>query len=650
MKQQTDPGWVGWKSAILGAVFLYFAMRLGLQPAQQQVVPVQQIQQVASTVAEEVTEKKKDYFGGFSASERDDMIAGIVWESNESYEADGDPRAKKGGTFRYGAESYPPTVRTVGKNSNDATLSLVESLVYQSLLSINANPTYYYPCLADQWSIGEDKKTYYFKLDPDAKWADGQPVRAQDFVATWDLLTDKGIQDPFRNQFWQKIERPVALSDSVVMVRSKEVSWQTFLYVATQLFVFPEHVLKGMDGAKFLKEYNNRMILGSGPYAFDSAERPRNIIFKRRKDFWGLNKKWAAGLYNFDKIVFQFVADENLNWEKFKKGESDYTVINIARRWVQEMDFDSVLQGHIVRRKVFNYKPTGTQGFSFNIREFPFDDINIRKAFAYAWNRDLLMDKLMFNEYDFTDSYFQNSAYMSPDIPKVRYDPEKAKKFLKESGWVKRNTDGYLVKDGKELAVTLNYVGKGIEKFFTVYQEALKELGIRLNLQEVTWATNIKEVGQRNFKLTYGAYTGSSFPNPEYSFHSRYADQPDSGNRWGYKNARVDEITSQYMVEFDPEERVKLLRELDSIVNNDYLMAYAWYAPAERLAYWNKFGMPEKVLTKTGDYRTVFSLWWYDEDKAKALKSGISSNSSLPLEPIRVCHEGREENCVKQGK
>ncbi|MBW7874394.1 MAG: hypothetical protein H3C47_00220 [Candidatus Cloacimonetes bacterium] len=638
---QHDPGWVGWKSIVLGFALLWFSNRFGLLGTnvavqREEVKIVAESAASAAAVAVVQAAPSKDYFGGLSAETRNEMLANIKWETKDDYEITGDPKAKKGGSFRWVSQAYPPTLRTIGRNSSDANLTMIQGLVYEPLLGYNADPFYYYPGLANQWSVGEDKQTFYFSIDSEARWADNKPVRAQDVVATWDLLTDSGIEDPFNNDFWRRFERPVALNDSVVMMKAKGMGWQNFLYAASALFIFPEHVLRDLTGKEFLSRYNSKMILGSGPYELVQAEQPQRIIFGKRKNYWAEKKRFSTGMNNFDRLEFVFVKDEELTWEKFKAGEFDYLPINYARRWVEEMEFPASQNGWVQRHKVYNFKATGSQGFSFNIRKFPFDDINIRKAFAYLWNRDMMMDKLMFNEYAHIDSIFENSPYKGDKVPKIRYNPELAREALAASGWVNKNSQGYLEKDGKIIDVELAYIKGGGERFFTIFQEDLRNVGIKLSLKEVTWATNIKEVGERNFSLNYGAFVGQLFPNPESAYHSKFADQNDSGNRWGFKNSRVDEILEQYRVEFDASKRVHLLKEMDNIITNEYIWAFAWYSPAERLVYWNKFGMPDTVLTRTGDYRDVMRLWWYEPELAESLKQARANNSKLPRKPIEI--------------
>ncbi len=624
-----DQGWVGWKSIVLGVVLLYFLKPFG-GPVRE-VVQVETAKPAQKAEALQEASKNASFLTAvLSDQKRKEILDSIDWESNSDFPLQGDEKAKKGGSFRMAASNFPPTIRTTGKDASDTQIAMIESIVYQTLVGLNPDPYYFYPQLASRWSMSDDKMSFFFEIDADATWSDGKPVRAEDVVATWDLYTDKDIQDPATNETWAKFNRPIALDERTVMVKAKELSWRNFMTFSS-IVVLPGYIISKLGGTEYLKKYNWKMLPGSGPYILDKLEKPRMISFKRRKDFWGWGKRQFKGLFNFDRFSYMFVKDEELVFEKFKKGEFGFMPIYRSHRWVTQLNFEKVQKGWIQKRKVFNRRPKGTQGFAFNLRKAPFNDKRVREAMGYLWNRGILMEKLMLNEYVYLDSYFQNSPYMGSSIPKIRYNPDKARELLREAGWVNRNAEGWLEKDGKIFEFQLRYVGKWVEKFYTIFQEDLKKVGIKLTLKEITWATKIKEVNERNFVLTTGAYTGSSFPNPEMTYHSKFADIKNSGNRWGFKNKRVDEICEAYNAEFDYEKRVELLQELDGILANEFLVAFDWFAPAERLVFWNRFGMPDSVIAKTGDYRDVVSMWWYDESKAEALKEAIKTEGSLPV-------------------
>lgn len=575
-----------------------------------------------------------DFLPGVDA-ELKAMLNQLKWETNTDYVGMGSPEAKKGGTLQYVQSSFPPTLRTCGKNANSAFTSMLEGLAYENLLAMNPITYGYIPNLAKKWALGDDRVSFFYEIDERARWSDGNPVVANDVVQSWKLYTNPGIDDPFYNSFYMTYEEPVAISDRVVMVRSKNLNWRAFMSVSF-MTILPGHILEKLSGEDYLNEYQFEFLPGSGPYEFRDAKVNEEINLIRRRDWWQADLDRNTGMYNFDRLKFIFIQDENLLKERFKAGAIDWVYVNVAREWHQEFTpamMPQIARGWVQRRKVFTHSPNGVSGVAFNIRRPPFDEIKIREAFAHLYNREKMMDKLFFNEYEYTDSFYPNSPYESPDNPKVRYNPDKAVELLEEVGWLQknRNSEGWLVKDGHRLELTLNYVAKSSERILTIFQEDLRDVGIKLNLKQVTWATDIKEVGERNFQMSSRAYTGILFPNPESSFHSRYADLKNNNNIWGLKNERIDEILEQYPFMFDPRERIEAVREIDSIVSNLHLYAFGWYGPSVRLLYWNKFGMPDYILSRTGDQRSLVSLWWYDEEKHEALRQARANRTNLEV-------------------
>jgi microcin C transport system substrate-binding protein len=564
-----------------------------------------------------------------------ELLKGLKWETNTEYKGMGSKDAKKGGTLRYVESSFPPTLRTCGKNANSTFLSMLVGLSYEAMLDLDPVTLRYTPNLAKRWAIADDKVTFFFEIDERARWSDGKPVVANDVVATWELYTDPGIEDPFSNDYYKKYEKPVAVTDRIVMIKSKLMNWRAFMS-AGFMTVLPGHIIGKLDGKQYLEEYQFKMMPGSGPYTYLSSRVNEEIILVRRKDWWQQDLERTRGLYNFDRINFIFIQDENLVKEKFKKGELDWIYVNVAREWHQEFTatmMPQIAKGWIQKRKIYTHRPIGVSGIAFNMRKPPFDDIRVRKAIAHLYNREKMMDKLFFNEYGYLDSFYPNSPYENPNNPKIRYNPDKAVELLEDAGWLQRNrdADGWLTKDGKRFELNLNYVQKSSERIMTIFQEDLKDVGIKLNLKQVTWATDIKEVGERNFEMSSRAYSGMLFPNPESSMHSKFADLPNNNNIWGLKNERIDELCEQYPLMFDLQKRIEAIREIDGIVCSLHLYALGWFSAHTRLLYWNKFGMPDFYLSKTGDHRTLVSLWWFDDEKAETLRKARENNEELPV-------------------
>jgi len=568
-------------------------------------------------------------------------FTGAGWETNADYDLIGDPRAVKGGLFREYILDFPGTLRVLGgPESNTALNFMIRPMVYETLLTLHPTTLQWMPMLATHWQISEDRLTYRFRIDPNARWSDGRPVVADDVVASWVLMMDKGLQDPSSELVFGKFEKPVAESTYIVRVRSTLLNWRNFLYFAGSLYVVPAHVLQQVDGARYLKEYNFKLLPGSGPYVVNEADvvKGQSVTIRRRNDYWAAGHRRNVGTNNFDEIREIVVRDQNLAFEMFKRGDLDHYYVNVSRQWVEEMNFDRVQRGLIQKRKIYNDAPTGTQGLAFNTRRPPWDDIRVRQALAHLLNRDLLIQKLFYNEYVPQHTY-HGGVYENPKNPRMPYDPKRALELLADAGWKDRDAQGRLIRNGQPLTVEVLYSSKTSEPFLTIYQEELRRVGIALNLRLVTSETLFQLLMQRRFDVASMGWGGLVFPNPETMWHSSLADVNNNNNITGFKHTRVDELLVAYDREFDQRKRVEIIREVDGILANAHHYILEWDAPFQRIAFWNKFGYPEGHLTRVGDSRDIVSLWWRDPRKEQELVRAMRDESvSLAVGPTEVTY------------
>jgi microcin C transport system substrate-binding protein len=414
---------------------------------------------------------------------------------------------------------------------------------------------------------------------------------------------------------------------------------QNFLYFSTGLEVYPAHILKDVDGKKYITEYNYKMIPGSGPYAIaeKDVDKGKAISIRRRTDYWGEKQRRNAGLNNFDEVRVTVIRDRNIEFESFKKGERDYYFVNRAQMWAEQLEFDSIKRGTVQKRRIYNHNPSGPQGLAFNTRRAPYDDIRVRKALKLLFNRERLIEKLMYNAYLLEDSLYPGSIYEGPGVEKIRYNPDEAAKLLAEAGWKDRDTQGRLTKGGVPFQMEILYADDASLRFFTIYQEDLQKLGINVNLKKVTFETLVKLLDERKFDLVNISYAVNLFPDPEAWMLSKLADQPNTNNITGFKDPKVDALIKQYQLSYDLKDRIKILQQIDEQYSNAHHWIYEWYAPYQRLMYWNRYGTPVGYITRTGDYRDIFSMWWVDPEKSKKLDEALK-NTSI------VLGEGQSEN------
>jgi len=569
-----------------------------------------------------------------SADQGGKGFTGQGWQTNTDFDLIGDPRAVKGGVYRESIADFPSTFRQAGPDASTSTNYLIGECVYETLLALDPNTLDFTPSLATHWQVSGDRKTLRFRINPNARFSTGEPVTADDVIASWSLLTDKTLSDPSRNAQFGRFEKPVAESKYIVRVSSQTPDWRNLRDFGTLLFIYPASALKNVNGAAFIEKFNFTYIPGTGPYIAKDADidKGKSITLRRRSDYWAEKNRRNAGLNNFAEVKLITVLDQALAFEMFKKGELDFYFVNRSQVWIEELNTESVQRGLIQKRKVYNGAPAQFQGFAINTRRPPLDDVRVRKALMLLLNRPKVIEQIYLNEYTASNSFFPGSVYENPANPKNLYNPQEAQQLLAEAGWKDRDSQGRLVRNGKPFVLQMLYDQASVERVLTIYQEDLRKAGITLDLKRTTGEVKTQLARRdRQFDLVHYGFQRPLFPDPESEWHSRLADAKNNNNLTGFKDPHMDELMEKYKSSFDQKEREALLRELDGVMANQYHWVFQWMLPSQRIAFANKFGQPAGYLARTGMYKSDISLgpgperlWWIDPAKDEKLKKALA--------------------------
>lgn len=597
---------------------------------------------VKKTETQPISVKKFDTPPGADPSVSAEMggngFTGEGWTTSANYNVLGSSKAVKGGTIIWSIPDFPATLRNYGKDENSYYTRMAQTLMYESLLDTDPVTQDYTPRLATHWQISEDKKAFRFRINPNARWADGKPVIADDYIATFKLLLDPGLLTGGAEYYKENFEMPVAESKYIVSIKAKKVGWIYFAG-AGGIRLLPAHLLEGVTAKDFLERFNYEPMPGSGPYFIrkEDVDKGRSITLRRRSDYWGEKEPFAKGMYNFDVIKTDVVQDETLQFERFKKGEIDVYNVSRAQWWAEKTDFDEVKRGIVQKKKIYNQNPGGTSGLALNMRKPPFDDIRVRKAFSMLYDRKKFNDKLFYNSYTPLKSFFSGTPYENPNNSLINFNLDSAILLLEEAGYKDKNDQGYRMKDGKVLDLELTYTQPSQERYLTIFQEDLKRAGIKLNLKQIDGTTQFKIGNERNFSMIMAAWGGQNPPSLEFNVISKTADDPNSTNWSGIKNPRIDELAKMYNTTFDKKERMKQVREVDSIIISIQPYVLGWYADYTRLLFHNKFGFPKWMVARFDDYYggsepAIFSFWWIDPAKFELYEEALKDKSKqLPV-------------------
>jgi len=503
----------------------------------------------------------------------------------------------------------------------------VFELMYESLLGTDPLTVDFVPGLAERWTVSDDKRTFTFHLDPAARWSDGRPITAADVRWTFDAVMDPKNDTGSHKVSLGVFDPPEILDERTIRFTAREAHWRNLL-AAGGLAILPRHAFEGKD----FNTINFDFPVVSGPYRFAALRENSDLRMERRADWWARARPSSRGLYNFQTLIYRFFTDQDNAFEAMKKGDIDVYAVYTARIWANETRGPRFDNNWIVRRRIRNHSPVGFQGFAMNLRRPLFADLRVRQALACLLDRATMNRTLMFNAYFLHRSYYEDLYDAGNPCANTlfAYDPARAAGLLKEAGWSPNPKTGLLEKEGRPFTIRFLTRDGGADRFLAVYAESLKKAGIELVIDRKDFASWMRDMDAFNFDMTWCSYGGGIFRDPEHMWHSREADRPAGNNVTGFKDPRVDGWIESQKTEFDPTRRNATLREIDAVLAASVPFILLWNTDATRLLYWDKFGMPDTVLSKYGGEGAVVAYWWFDADSAADLKAAIAAGQPLP--------------------
>ena len=547
------------------------------------------------------------------------------WEDNPNPFAS--ERAIPGGRIVVSAGAVPKSLNVLLDNNTFS--SQVFGLMYESLLGMDGETAEYAPGLANKWTVSDDGRVFIFSIDPEARWSDGRPVTAEDVKWTFDaIMNPKHMTGPHKVALATFVETPPeVLSEREIRFTASEVHWRN-LGAAGGFPVMPKHAF---DGADFNK-INFEFPVVSGPYKVGEMRENLHLDMARRRDWWAGSKASNKNIYNFDTIRFVFFSDSDNAWESFRKGRFDLLPVYTARIWAQETTGERFDKNWIVKREIRNRNPVGFQGFAMNTRRAPYNDVRVRKALAHLLDRETMNETMMHGSYFLHRSYFEDIYDAAHPCTNIfyEYNPGKAAELLRKAGWLADPESGALTKDGRPLV--LNFVSNSgtSDKFLARYKADLAEQGIGLEIERKDWAAWARDMDEYNFDITWAAWSAGLRKDPEGMWSSKYANSDGGNNITGFSDPRVDALIEKQRTEFSLVERNEICREIDAILTDAVPYILLWNMDATRLLWWNKFGVPENVLSKYGSHEDAMVYWWYDPDSADALSDAMEKGLTLP--------------------
>jgi dipeptide transport system substrate-binding protein len=434
---------------------------------------------------------------------------------------------------------------------------------------------------ASKWDLSADGKTYTFHIRSNAKWSNGDDVKASDFVYSWKRLLDPktGSSAAFLGYFIEGGEAYNTGKGSADDVKVKAVDDKTlevtlnspssyFLSIISNPCFFPIDEKVATANPKWFAEANT--FVGNGPFNLSDWQHDSEFTFTKNP------KYWDAKHVKIDKVHWAMVNDENTEYQMYKTGDLDTSDVPAELA-------DQLFKSGDVKVE----DQAGEYFYRFNLTKAPFQNENIRKAFALAVNQQQMVDLVTKNKekpaygfvsYGFKDPNGKDFRKTSGDL--IKTDVAKAKELLKKG----MEEEGY-----KTLPeVTLTYsTSDQHKKIAEALQQMFKEnLGVDVklaNMEASVFATDQKAL---KFQLSRSSFL-ADYPDPINFLENFITGSPM--NRTGWSNAQFDQLIKDAKNEKDDKKRYDMMYQAEKI----FLDA----APIIPIHFYNQVYLQNKNVT-----------------------------------------------------
>jgi microcin C transport system substrate-binding protein len=541
----------------------------------------------------------------------------------------------------------------------------IAQLVFQTAMdsSTDDNEAFsIYGHLVEKVELSEDRLSMTYTIYKQARFSDGHPLTADDFIFSFNLIKDPEYH-PFFKEYFKDIKSIEKIDEHTVRYHFAIYN-QELPLITGQMFIYPKHIYDE-KGKSFGADFDD-IAIGSGPYIVEKYDYGKYITFKRNLNWWGNDVPINRGRYNFERVTYKIYLDPVAQREAFKGGEFDMQLVNSSRDWALDYKGDFVKKGYYIRGEFPHSRVAGMQGFAMNMRNDIFKSRKVRAAISMAFDFEWSNKNLFYGQYTRNECYFDNNPEMKASgvaegavkevllslrkkyksyVPKTALTKpvgapgqglsadkniQVANALLDSAGW-KIGADGIRTKGKQRLQFELLLASPQFQRIAEPYKNNLKKIGVQLEIKVVQIAEYEERLRSFKFNMIVAGYAQSRSPGNEQRsmWGSEAAEMPGSRNYSGIKNPAIDELIDGIIKAKTRIDLITYIHALDRVLTHQFYVVPHWYISYDRAVYWDKFSRPKINPSQSSILNNLLQWWWWDDKKAQKLKSAMSKGVAL---------------------
>jgi len=544
---------------------------------------------------QETTGSRRQFLAAAAAA---GLIPVLSRETVAARAAAQDAQPVRGGTF---VTISQDTIESLSPEDASETAQWVAvTQLFDSLYVVNENYELE-PSLADSYEASADGKTYTFKLKSGVTFHNGDAFTSADVKYTYDwiLNPENGSTRAGQLELVESVETP----DDQTVVITLSAADVTFMVNVAPVYIYPStyHAEVGEDAFK-------GQPVGTGPYKVNEWIPAQHTLLDANEDYF-------RGRSNFDQVRIDVVPEAAGRSAALETGQADNSI------WTLNAEDNENLQSS-GNFKVYETLQNATNHFVLNNLS-PDDELTgeeqgqpflsekeVRQALLFALDRQSLADDIFLGQAQVATSSLSPNveAYYNPDVPTYDFNPDKARELLEGAGWVEGG-DGVREKNGNKAQFTMIVFQGDTQRRpeAELAQQWWKDIGVQVELQEGIASDTLAGMVDGRlqaalFNWVYGG--GSGEPDSRDTLGSNGAN-----NFSNFRNAEVDQLLQDGIVEQDQERRVEIYKRIQEIVAEE--VPFLFLLVLKSLTFYSNRikGLPDEVLSTDNLYQVLYKFW-----------------------------------------
>jgi peptide/nickel transport system substrate-binding protein len=490
----------------------------------------------------------------------------------------GTKAVKTGGTLTFALDEDLAGFNILNASQSEFVLQEIVDQVWPSVFIVQPglSPVLDTNVVSSATLTKKNPQTIVYKINPKAKWSDGVPINADDFIYNWQAqsgnpkFTDKGGKpfEPASTSGYNQIKSVTGSNGgkTVTVVFSKPFGDWKGLFSP----MIPAHISKKVGFNDGWSTFGAPEKVSAGPFEIKSYAKGSNLVEAPNPHYWGPKA-------HLSKLIFRFILDDSQQPPAIQNGE-----VNMVNPALPGLDFyDSV-------KSIGNFNTQVLPGLEF--QHIDFNESNpylakatIRHAIAYGTDRTQIA-KRTGGEIFSKLTALNNRIYM-PTQPQYKdesagygkFNPSLAKKMLQQSGMT-MGSDGYFhpnfgPQKGKDFTLNISTttgvpVRSDIEQLF---KSQMRTIGVKINIQNFTAEKLFGTIGPKSeFDLIEFAWVSTPFASGNQSIYCSFTNTSLCGENWDhFADPKVDSLFNKALTTLNAAQAANLYNQVDGLLWKD---------------------------------------------------------------------------------